>query len=171
MPRKKDKPKKKSRARRPQNSTPSGVSREEQLRQLAEAGKPYRFQPGESGNPGGRPKGLTRLLRQILGEYIGRTKHTRAELLIRAMLQRAINKSDTLAKEILDRVDGKISIDLGEFGTADIETVPPRLVVNFVNVSKNAGTELPKPQISVKPPLPPEEPGKEQVIEMQKKAG
>jgi len=69
-----------------------------------------RFQPGQSGNPGGRPKKkLTdkleaRLDTPIPGDKNGRTY---GDLFIEKLVRRACNRSDTAAKEIFDRVEGK----------------------------------------------------------------
>lgn len=68
------------------------------------------FQPGESGNPGGRPKGesFTSLLRELLD-----TKHKRAPNWRAAVAAKAIDlaaKGDLDAiKWIADRTDGKVA--------------------------------------------------------------
>jgi hypothetical protein len=70
------------------------------------------FQPGRSGNPGGRPKKVItdRLAELLEHEASEDPKHrTYAELLARGMLDRAITKSHPDAKEILDRVEGKVT--------------------------------------------------------------
>ncbi len=70
------------------------------------------FKKGEDPrrNKNGRPKGalsLTTMMREYLLEYSKGDK-THADELKEAMLKRAINKSDVMAKEIWDRVDGKV---------------------------------------------------------------
>jgi uncharacterized protein DUF5681 len=81
---------------------------------------PYCFKPGQSGNPGGRPKKpLTDLLdRQLAqidpGDKLGRSY---AQLLIASVVKRATKKSDLLVKEIFDRMEGKVATP--EPGKAD----------------------------------------------------
>jgi hypothetical protein len=72
------------------------------------------FKPGQSGNPGGRPKRLTtRLERQLLAKVPNDPqKRTYEELFIEAITKRAIGKSDVLAKEIFDRVEGKVALPI-----------------------------------------------------------
>ena len=68
------------------------------------------FKKGQSGNPKGKPVGalsMTTKIREFLMEY-GKDGETNADKLKRAMVLRAITKSDVLAKEILDRIDGKV---------------------------------------------------------------
>lgn len=78
------------------------------------------FKKGQSGNPvtqfkvgnpgGGRPKKLThqlevQLAQKVPGDPKGRSY---AQQFIESMVKRAIAKSDVLAKEIFDRIDGKV---------------------------------------------------------------
>jgi Family of unknown function (DUF5681) len=83
---------------------------------------PYCFKPGQSGNPGGRPKKpLTDLLewqlvQRVPGDKLGRSY---AQLLIASIVKRAIKKSDILAKEIFDRIEGKVATP--EPGKADTD--------------------------------------------------
>jgi len=72
------------------------------------------WKPGQSGNPGGRPKRLTtRLERQLLAKVPNDPqKRTYEELFIEAITKRAIGKSDVLAKEIFDRVEGKVALPI-----------------------------------------------------------
>ena len=88
--------------------------------------KPYRFQPGQSGNPGGRPKKLPvteeylamanepvpEPLRERLNKKAGKNFLPKGVTFARAMaLQRwldALEKSGTqAAREITDRIEGK----------------------------------------------------------------
>lgn len=68
----------------------------------------YRFKPGQSGNPAGRPKGsvsLTRLIR----EELERDGEDAARQLIRAAIDKAKAGSWRHLKEIIDRIDGPIA--------------------------------------------------------------
>lgn len=68
--------------------------------------KPWLFKPGQSGNPGGRPKKLTRILDEVLDKK-DKSGKTQAEKLVQAVVARAIKKSDLLVKEVWERVEGK----------------------------------------------------------------
>ena len=71
---------------------------------------PTMFKKGVSGNPKGKVAGtlsMTKLIREYLLE-IAKDGETHASKLKRAIVLRAITKSDVLAKEILDRMDGKV---------------------------------------------------------------
>lgn len=92
-----------------------------------------RFKPGQSGNPGGRPKGrsLTAILRQALDgkELCGQevpNGWTVGDLLINAMLKYAVKGDASLIKEAFNRTDGKIpdKIDL---------TGQQRIIVEYVD--------------------------------------
>ena len=69
----------------------------------------HRFQPGRSGNPGGRRKSasLTAILREIFDAELpdGRTV---AERFVEAMIARAMAGDSALIREIFNRVDGKV---------------------------------------------------------------
>ena len=78
---------------------------------------PYKFQPGQSGNPNGRPKGVISLkekLRQQLNEVVAADGMTAGDALVRTTLQAAL-KGDKAARELVwAYVDGKPtqSVDL-----------------------------------------------------------
>ena len=66
------------------------------------------WKPGQSGNPGGRPKGsgVTDRLRTILSQ--GDNGKDVAEALVQAALKAAKNGDFRFWKEIVDRVDGPV---------------------------------------------------------------
>lgn len=64
------------------------------------------FQPGQSGNPGGRPKGsgkTTAALYRILED------DAQADLLAKALLRLAKKGNAAAIKQVMDRVDGPIT--------------------------------------------------------------
>jgi hypothetical protein len=77
---------------------------------------PYRFKPGASGNPGGRPKNqsLTAILREKLaGTSLGGHEcldgKTVAEAVVEAVLAHIVNTGNAaLFREVMQRIDGKI---------------------------------------------------------------
>jgi hypothetical protein len=103
-------------------------------RELPEALRRNCFKPGQSGNPGGRPKKLTQPLEDFLARKDKKGRQY-AQLLIAAMVKRAISRSDTLVKEIFDRVEGRIlpaEETSGSRGNTIIIDIPrpPRLPIN-----------------------------------------
>ena len=77
---------------------------------LAEEGKPYRWKPGQSGNPKGRPKGLSlitnEVIRQLEDEWLdGKGNSTLVEL-ARTIIVNAMNGNGAVIKELFSRVDG-----------------------------------------------------------------
>lgn len=79
------------------------------------------WKPGQSGNPKGRPKGklLTDILREHLFdpltdkdgnqvELMEGVPATRADLIVRKAVERAMDGSYHHMKEILERIDGKV---------------------------------------------------------------
>ncbi len=73
--------------------------------------KPYRFQPGQSGNPGGRPKKtpLTDALRALLEKAApGALKDKDyARAIAEALARRAARGDVSAIREVCDRVEGK----------------------------------------------------------------
>lgn len=68
------------------------------------------FQPGQSGNPSGRPKGqvsITAIIRRKVAEA-GPNGRLVAEELVDAWIEQAKAGNYQFAKEILERVDGKV---------------------------------------------------------------
>lgn len=69
--------------------------------------RPHVFKPGQSGNPGGRPKKLTRHLERLLDQKDEKGR-TYAERLVESVVKRAIKRSDSALKEIWERTEGKV---------------------------------------------------------------
>jgi len=92
--------------------------------------KPYRWKPGQSGNPGGRPKGrsITGELRELLdGEHNGKGLSTIiAELVLKGALQGRLD----FLKEIMDRTEGKSKekVEVSGPGTFVIHVPPPEII-------------------------------------------
>jgi len=65
----------------------------------------HRFQPGQSGNPAGRPKGrsVTAVLRKVIDANDGAL----AERLVRTLVDRALKGDFRAMREIWDRMEGK----------------------------------------------------------------
>ena len=74
-------------------------------------GNPNEFQPGQSGNPKGRPKSITlsEAYRHQLAQPVPKDREGRtyAEVIAALMCQRATQGDVAAAKEIADRVEGK----------------------------------------------------------------
>ncbi len=71
------------------------------------------FRPGQSGNPAGRPPGpLTALLRDTLNANDGEL----IESLVRKAIDKALSGNFRYFKEIMDRVDGKVTDRLEDEG-------------------------------------------------------
>jgi Family of unknown function (DUF5681) len=85
-------------------------------RELHPAMIAHQFKPGQSGNPGGRPKSKPfsdELWRQLQALENPKSKkgQTMLQALIAAGIKRALKDSDTLLKEILNRIDGPVVPD------------------------------------------------------------
>jgi hypothetical protein len=88
----------------------SGNRRETGNPEIAEAGKATRFQPGQSGNPSGRPKDLvTRELRELMLRQCSLDKKKRSwgEVIAEAIGRKARNGDVRAFEAIADRTDGK----------------------------------------------------------------
>jgi hypothetical protein len=66
-------------------------------------GKSTRFQPGQSGNPGGRPKGLATIARKVLSEAAAQGDITKGEALMRKLYDLALDGNVHAIKLLLDR--------------------------------------------------------------------
>lgn len=83
--------------------------------------KPYK--PGQSGNPGGRPKHLTKALDSLLADK----KKRYPEQIVEAAIERAIKKSDKALEIVWNRAEGKADDDSSRSDTGP-------LVVNIIHV-------------------------------------
>ena len=88
------------------DTTAKSSKAQKQRKSNAEYVKPYQWKKGQSGNPGGRPKGsnLTARLRRALAENDGKL----AELIVRRLIVEAGKGKFQHVKEIFDRVDGSV---------------------------------------------------------------
>lgn len=92
--------------------------RQEYKRTLPKEAEPYMFQPGVSGNPGGRPKRkpLTEAYQALMNQVCPEDKdgRTYAQLIARALMKEAIKGKVQAAAELADRVEGRVnqSLDL-----------------------------------------------------------
>jgi hypothetical protein len=80
----------------------------ESRKPLPEAAEPYKWKPGQSGNPGGRPKKkpVTELYEQILNDPAN------MELVEKAIVKALIKGNMAMVlqlKEMTDRVEGKVT--------------------------------------------------------------
>jgi Family of unknown function (DUF5681) len=73
--------------------------------------KPHLFQPGQSGNPNGRPKGsrsFTTKVKEALEKIAEGKDYTYEEAFIKAILKKAIVDQDTgMMKTVWEQLDGK----------------------------------------------------------------
>lgn len=85
----------------------------------------HRWQPGQSGNPKGRPKGLsiTTLLHQLLDKLAPGTQLSIAEALTNVAVREAMKGDFRFFKEIWDRVDGPVAQKLEVEGTLREERI------------------------------------------------
>lgn len=91
-----------------------------------EPGNPYRFQPGQSGNPNGRPKGIGDLIDRVLEEVVEEDVNKRKvkEILVRAVAKTAMRGGSAgvaAFRELMDRRFGRVplSVRLGASGDDD----------------------------------------------------
>ena len=102
--------------RRPQNRRPSGPQR----------GRDGRFQPGQSGNPGGRPVGLMRAIRRRYGDE-GMRLLDRLEAMSSGKTRVPPRIRLEATKELLDRGYGKAPLHVED----DAPETTPRSVRVF----------------------------------------
>lgn len=67
----------------------------------------WQFKPGQSGNPGGRPRGSLSLL-TILRHKLSEGDGERAKEIVEALLEKAKAGDAKLLIELLNRIDGKV---------------------------------------------------------------
>jgi hypothetical protein len=79
------------------------------------------FQPGKSGNPGGRPR---KLVTEELQKILASKTRGGAKKLAEAMFRRATEDSFQDSKEILDRVEGKVTENKGDERELVVVTCP-----------------------------------------------
>ena len=84
------------------------TTRKSKKRTLPEAAKPHMFKPGQSGNPGGRPKRkpITELYEQILNdpEEMEKLRESIVKLLRKGNMATVLH-----LREMTDRVEGKVT--------------------------------------------------------------
>ena len=78
----------------------------------------HRFRPGQSGNPGGRPKTklITQAYRELLEQLDPEEKKTLAQILARNAVKHARKGNLAALKEITDRTEGKAVQPLSHSG-------------------------------------------------------
>jgi len=107
-------------------------------------GHPHRFQPGQSGNPKGRPKSIT--LSEAYRRELARIDpndpqgRTHAEVLAEQMIAKAKTGDVQALKEIADRVEGKArqTVTLTVERRAQYE----RAIENMIEEAASEGEEL-----------------------------
>ena len=101
---KREKPGSHTRKLTPQNRRRTGVARGGTV-----PPPEHRFKPGQSGNPGGRPKTklITQAYRELLEQLDPKKRKTLAEILARKAIQQALKGNLAALKEITDRTEGK----------------------------------------------------------------
>ena len=71
--------------------------------------KEHHFKPGQSGNPGGRPKAklITQAYRELLEELDPKERKTLAQQIARKVIDQALKGNLAAVKEVADRTEGK----------------------------------------------------------------
>lgn len=69
----------------------------------------FRFKPGQSGNPGGRPKTklISQAYRDFLQEFDTKKRRTMAQEIAKQVIQKALKGDLAAAKETTDRTEGR----------------------------------------------------------------
>ena len=86
-----------------------------------------RFVPGQSGNPGGRPKGesFASVLRELLETQHKKAPNWRYAVVARAVTMAEAGDMDAI-KWIADRTDGKVTDKLEQSGRVEVEVTYSR---------------------------------------------
>lgn len=102
-------------------STPENRNENRKRHTLPDAAKPYQFKPGQSGNPGGRPKRkpLTEAYERIL------SNPAEANAIAKAMIRLARKGNVRAAQELADRTEGKAiqAMDISGDMSVDMEII------------------------------------------------
>jgi hypothetical protein len=103
--------------------------------------KEHQWKPGQSGNPGGRPKGesITATLRRLLEqEHNGKSVQ---EILAEKVLREALSGKYSFVKELLDRLDGRPNqkVELATPENVTIFVRPPRVIGEGDPIPPGAG--------------------------------
>lgn len=77
-----------------------------------------RFKAGESGNPGGRPKGSVNITRHIR-EALERADEKRSRELADRLIQLASEGNAAAIKQVMDRIDGPVKEQVEHSGSID----------------------------------------------------
>lgn len=64
---------------------------------------------GQSGNPKGRPRKITNRLERLLRAKDSETGDKQVDVFVKSIFKRACSRSDFLAKEIWDRIEGPVA--------------------------------------------------------------
>jgi Family of unknown function (DUF5681) len=101
---------------------------------MRKRGRP--FEPGQSGNPHGRPKTeicLTKLLRAALAERDEGGKRTKARAIIDALIEQAIEGKTAAIQQIFGRTDGIIQPILEE-SVLDLEAIAQAMKTRYASI-------------------------------------
>lgn len=112
-------------------------------------GNPWRFAPGQSGNPAGRPRGIGDLIDKVLAEELDTKgelgKREALELMVRATVRTALkggSAGTSAFRELMDRRFGRVplSVRLGP----DLDEGPKEIRIRVVT-REDTGKLLPSP--------------------------
>lgn len=90
------------------------------------------FKPGQSGNPGGRPK--KKLIDEVLAELLGAKNSADAKRIAKALIRNAASGDSKAAKLIAERTQGK---PLQKVEVTGNDGGPVSLVINFKKSNGN----------------------------------
>ena len=99
------------------------------------------FQPGQSGNPRGRPSAevcLTALLRAALAEKDVEGKRTKARAVIDALVEQALDGKTAAIQQIFDRIDGLLQPIL-QNPELDLEAVAKAMQEKRDRITRDSG--------------------------------